>query len=97
MLDFSGFPLAGEDDVYRCSQGAGGGLTHFLHKSTHNAVDFDVQNDSAAIAVARGVVTEVRRGDAGTGAFAPHLFRYNGVTVRCKGRDVGLGRDYDDD
>lgn len=76
---WSTFPLAG--GPFLCSQGCGGGLTHFSHASTWHALDFACPVGTPVVAVGRGVVAEVRQGCTVGGCHVQHLFSWNSITL----------------
>jgi biotin carboxyl carrier protein len=73
------FPLQG--GPFLCSQGCGGGLTHFSHASTWHALDFACPVGTPVVAVGRGVVAEVRQGCTVGGCHVKHLFAWNSITL----------------
>jgi hypothetical protein len=76
---WSTFPLVG--GPFLCSQGCGGGLTHFSHASTWHALDFACPRGTPVVAVGRGVVAEVRQGCTAGGCHVQHLFSWNSITL----------------
>jgi len=75
------FPLsAGAGLPFRCSQAAGGALTHFAHPSTWHACDFDAPVGTPVLAASDGTIAEVRDGcAAGGGADTSLFFAFNSV------------------
>ena len=74
------FPLQG-GQPYLCSQGVGGRLTHFAHRSTHHAIDLDAAIGTPVLAVADGTVHALRDGAPTGGHDVSLLFRYNALTL----------------
>ena len=74
------FPLGGQGP-YLCTQGFGGGLTHFAHPSTYHALDFRCPVGTPILAVGSGVVTEVRETCLSTGIHVSNFFQWNGITL----------------
>lgn len=58
VVYFDTLPLLG-GGPFLCSQGVGGGLTHFAHPSTFHAIDFECDVGTPVVAVADGVVVEI--------------------------------------
>lgn len=76
-----GFPLAPMGAPYRCSQAAGGALTHFAHPSTWHAIDLDAALGTPVVAAADGTIVGVKDGsDAGGGADTSLFFAFNSLT-----------------
>ncbi|CAM9611397.1 unnamed protein product [Choristocarpus tenellus] len=83
------FPLGG--DVPRlCSQGVGGCFTHFYPGTLH-ALDFECPVGTPVLALAAGVVREVRQAVTAGGIHAQGLFDWNSVSVL---QDDGLLAEY---
>ncbi len=81
-VTFDRFPLAG--GPYLCSQGGGGGLTHFAHRSTYYALDFECPVGTPVLAVAAGVVVEVRKSCSCSGIHVSNFFEWNEVVLECE-------------
>ncbi|CAM9343084.1 unnamed protein product [Phaeothamnion confervicola] len=77
------FPLGGQGP-FLCTQGFGGALTHFFGATWH-AVDLECPVGTPILAVADGVVVEVRDGNAVGGIATRNLFLWNSVTIRTDG------------
>lgn len=74
------FPLPGPGS-YFCSQGSGGLLTHFAHPSTYHAVDLDCEPGTEVLAIADGIVREVKDTERASGIDVQNFFRWNQVTI----------------
>lgn len=74
-----GFPLKG--GPFLCTQGVQGHLTHFFAGNLH-AIDFRCPVGSPLLAVADGVVEEVKSGNTLTGIAVSNLFEWNSVMIR---------------
>lgn len=60
------------------TQGAGGSFTHF-YPGTHHAVDLECPEGTPVLAMASGVVKEVRQSNTAGGVHARGLFDWNSV------------------
>ena len=80
LLVLERFPLAG-DGPWLCSQGAGGGLTHFSHPSTYHAIDLECRVGTPVVAVGDGVITDVRDRCCASGIHVKNLFTWNSITL----------------
>ena len=78
---FDTFPLVGEPDSFLCSQGCGGGLTHFSHPSTWMALDFDCPLGTPVVALGAGLVADVKQSCTVGGCHVKHLFQWNAITL----------------
>ena len=77
------FPLGGSG-TYLVSQGCGGGLTHFAHPSTYHALDFECSLGTPVVAVASGVVVDVRQKCSCSGIHVSNLFQWNSITIEVE-------------
>eukprot|EP00617_Octactis_speculum_P026324 CAMPEP_0185755052 /NCGR_PEP_ID=MMETSP1174-20130828/13599_1 /TAXON_ID=35687 /ORGANISM="Dictyocha speculum, Strain CCMP1381" /LENGTH=357 /DNA_ID=CAMNT_0028433475 /DNA_START=63 /DNA_END=1137 /DNA_ORIENTATION=+ len=76
------FPLLGKkSEGYLCTQGCGGGLTHFSHPSTFHALDFRCPVGTPVVAVGAGRVVEVRQACCVSGILVANLFQWNALTI----------------
>lgn len=91
--------LKTEDDVpdpaarqgFLCSQGNNGCLSHF-YAGTMHALDLECPSGSRVVAVAAGVVTEIRQTSRAGGCHAANLFAWNSITLQLA--DGGVHVDY---
>lgn len=74
-----GFPLQG--GPFRCTQGVGGKLTHFFSGNLH-AIDFACPIGTPLLAVADGVVAEVKDENRLTGIAVSNLFLWNSILLK---------------
>jgi Peptidase family M23 len=74
-----GFPLGGEGS-YLCTQGEGGELSHFLAETRH-AIDFRCPVGTPLLALAPGIIHELRLGSSCTGCHVSNLFNWQSVMV----------------
>jgi murein DD-endopeptidase MepM/ murein hydrolase activator NlpD len=81
-----GFPLGGEGS-YLCSQGRGGGLSHFT-SATQDAIDLECEVGTPVLAVGNGTVLEVRDQLRCTGPLAANLFHWNSVLLQLDSGSV---------
>eukprot|EP00615_Pteridomonas_danica_P002951 CAMPEP_0114335536 /NCGR_PEP_ID=MMETSP0101-20121206/5120_1 /TAXON_ID=38822 ORGANISM="Pteridomonas danica, Strain PT" /NCGR_SAMPLE_ID=MMETSP0101 /ASSEMBLY_ACC=CAM_ASM_000211 /LENGTH=267 /DNA_ID=CAMNT_0001467187 /DNA_START=425 /DNA_END=1228 /DNA_ORIENTATION=- len=84
-ITFDWFPLGGKGP-FLCSQGCGGGLTHFSHPSTFHALDFETCVGTPVLAVGNGIVVDIRQKCCVSGIHVSHLFQWNAITLQL---DVG--------
>ncbi|CAM9454630.1 unnamed protein product [Chrysoparadoxa australica] len=67
-----------------CCQGMGGSFTHFYH-ATYHAIDLLCPTGTPVVAVADGVITEVKQDSHVTGIHARNLFAWNSLSLRIDG------------
>eukprot|EP00919_Chromeraceae_sp_WS-2016_P050309 GHVR01119309.1.p1 GENE.GHVR01119309.1~~GHVR01119309.1.p1 ORF type:complete len:351 (-),score=11.94 GHVR01119309.1:802-1854(-) len=75
------FPFPPNIGPLLCTQGFGGELTHFVPNS-HHAIDFRCPIGTPLVAVADGVVVDVRDGCTASGIHVRNLFTWNSVLLR---------------
>lgn len=73
------FPLGG-DGPYLCTQGVGGGLTHFFPESYH-AFDLQCPENTEVLAVVDGRIGEVHQTTQVSGIHAFNLMAWNSISV----------------
>jgi murein DD-endopeptidase MepM/ murein hydrolase activator NlpD len=73
-----GFPLRG--GPFLCTQGEGGGLTHFFSGNLH-AIDFRCPIGTELLAVADGIVVESKDTNTLTGIAVTNLFEWNSILL----------------
>lgn len=74
------FVLGGEGP-WLCSQGPGGGLSHFT-RATRDAVDLECAEGTPVLAAGAGEVLEARDSASCSGSHAENLFHWNSVMLR---------------
>ena len=67
---------------FLCSQGAGGGLTHFAHPSTHYAIDLEAPVGTLVVAIAAATVLAVDDRVVEGGVHVALLFRWNALVLQ---------------
>jgi hypothetical protein len=68
------------EDQYLCTQGEGGELTHFFSGNLH-AIDFRCSIGTPLLAVADGIVCDVRDENNLTGVGVSNLFQWNSILL----------------
>lgn len=66
--------------LFMFPQGAGGSFTHF-YPGTHHAIDLECPEGTPVLAMASGVVKEVRQTNTAGGIHARGLFDWNSVRI----------------
>lgn len=84
-ISFDWFPLSGTNP-FLCSQGCGGGLTHFSHPSTFHALDFQAPVGTPVVAVGDGVIADIRQRCCVSGIHVSNLFQWNSIALEL---DIG--------
>lgn len=78
------FPFAATPGPYLCTQGFGGGFTHFLRHTFH-AVDLACPVGTPVTSIGPGTVAEVRDGNAAGGIHVSRLFGWNSIMIEMAG------------
>lgn len=79
-----GFPLEG--GPFLCTQSEGGHLTHFFSGNLH-AIDFQCALGTPLLAVANGIVIDVRDNNTLTGIAVSNLFEWNSIQIQVTDAD----------
>lgn len=86
-----GFPLA--EGPFLCTQGEKGHLTHFFSGNLH-ALDFRCPVGTPLLAVADGVVVDLKTGNSLTGIGVSNLFAWNSILLKIDNENDPLYVEY---